>query len=320
MTTWIVIGTIAVIIAVVLYMERRNEKKYQEERRREGERREKKLTPKVTKRHPSTPGTPAPTKPEIRHPKPTNDLYTSPNLDRGVKSPKSYELKSEPKIPTKSVSSTPSPTPSENLSKPSPKPRIRSQERPVSSTQTVKKAKSVTEPKVKREQPETVSKPSRKPQARPQEKSESALQRTEKTKPTTETNVRQKQPQVQKSQEDILLPKGEYPDFNYKRLIEMGLSEEEALEFIQELIPQIGDQIPLIDEAMKIPDFHKMERLTHSIKGSSTTIGTGGVSDLLVEYNTYLKTGTELPVAQAYQQHLKTYFEKLKKQFPPKEN
>jgi hypothetical protein len=116
------------------------------------------------------------------------------------------------------------------------------------------------------------------------------------------------------------LPKGEYPDFNYERLIGMGLSEEEALEFIQELIPQIGEQIPLIDDAMKIPDFHKMERLTHSIKGSSTTIGTGGVSDLLVEYNTYLKTGTELPIAEAYQAHLKRYFEKLKKQFPPKKS
>ncbi|SFV89917.1 COG1565: Uncharacterized conserved protein [hydrothermal vent metagenome] len=114
------------------------------------------------------------------------------------------------------------------------------------------------------------------------------------------------------------LPKCEYPDFNYNRLIEMGLSKEEALEFIQELIPQIGDQIPLIEEAMKIPDFYQMERLTHSIKGSSTTIGTGGVSDLLVDYNTYLKTGKELPVAQTYQKYLKIYFEKLKKQFPPK--
>ena len=137
-------------------------------------------------------------------------------------------------------------------------------------------------------------------------KSESASVKTE-VKPAPE-------PQKPATQ----LPKGDYPDFNYNRLIEMGLSEEEALEFIQELIPQIGDQIPLIDEAMKIPDFHKMERLTHSIKGSSTTIGTGGVSDLLVDYNTYLKTGEELPVAEAYQEHLKRYFEKLKKQFPPK--
>jgi len=109
--------------------------------------------------------------------------------------------------------------------------------------------------------------------------------------------------------------KCEYPHFNYNRLLEMGLSEEEAQEFVQELIPQIGEQIPLIDEAMKIPDFHKMERLTHSIKGSSTNIGTGGVSDLLVDYNTYLKKGEEIRIAQAYQKHLKHYYQKLKEQF-----
>jgi len=143
---------------------------------------------------------------------------------------------------------------------------------------------------------------------------------TEETKPTQEVPEVSPPPKAEpkKEQPATALPEANYPDFNYDRLIEMGLSEEEAQEFIQELIPQIGDQIPLIDEAMKIPDFHKMERLTHSIKGSSTTIGTGGVSDLLVEYNTYLKTGKDLPVAEAYQEHLKHYFEKLKKQFPPK--
>jgi len=144
---------------------------------------------------------------------------------------------------------------------------------------------------------------------------------TEETKPTQEVPEVSPPPKAEpkKEQPATALPEANYPDFNYDRLIEMGLSEEEAQEFIQELIPQIGDQIPLIDEAMKIPDFHKMERLTHSIKGSSTTIGTGGVSDLLVEYNTYLKTGKDLPVAEAYQEHLKHYFEKLKKQFPPEE-
>ena len=110
----------------------------------------------------------------------------------------------------------------------------------------------------------------------------------------------------------IELPQCKYPDFDYSRLVGMGLSEEEAVEFIQELIPQIGTQIPLIQEAMDKEDFYSMERLTHSIKGSSTTVGSGGVSDLLVEYNTYLKTGEELEVAKAYQRHLKDYYEALK--------
>ena len=48
-----------------------------------------------------------------------------------------------------------------------------------------------------------------------------------------------------------------------------------------------------------------MERLTHAIKGSSTTVGSGGVSDLLVDYNTYLKKGTEVAVLKEYQKKLK---------------
>jgi HPt (histidine-containing phosphotransfer) domain-containing protein len=58
-----------------------------------------------------------------------------------------------------------------------------------------------------------------------------------------------------------------------------------------------------------------MERLTHSIKGSSTTVGTGGVSDLLVDFNTYLKTGRELAIAEAYLEQLKHYCEELKQQY-----
>jgi HPt (histidine-containing phosphotransfer) domain-containing protein len=95
----------------------------------------------------------------------------------------------------------------------------------------------------------------------------------------------------------------------------MGLGEDEAVEFVKELIPQIKIHIPLIKEAMEASDFHNMERLTHSIKGSSTTVGSGGISDLLVEYNTYLKTGKELPVVEAYFKHLNHYCNELEKEY-----
>ncbi len=111
------------------------------------------------------------------------------------------------------------------------------------------------------------------------------------------------------------LPACKYPAFDYSRLIGMGLAEDEAIEFTKELIPQIKTQIPLIKEALIKEDFHLMEKLTHSIKGSSTTVGTGGVSDLLVEFNTYLKTGKEIPIAEAYFDHLTRYAEELEKQF-----
>jgi len=120
------------------------------------------------------------------------------------------------------------------------------------------------------------------------------------------------EPEVTKK---VDLPECNYPKFDHSRLVGMGLSDDEAKEFVAELIPQLETQIPLIKEAMEIPDFHNMERLTHSIKGSSTTVGTGGISDLLVEFNTYLKTGTEPTIAEAYFEQLKYYTQALKEQY-----
>jgi HPt (histidine-containing phosphotransfer) domain-containing protein len=115
--------------------------------------------------------------------------------------------------------------------------------------------------------------------------------------------------------EKIDLPECKYPKFNYSRLLEMGLGEDEAIEFVKELIPQIKTQIPLIKESMEASDFHNIERLTHSIKGSSTTVGSGGISDLLVEFNTYVKTGKEIPIIEAYVKHLNHYCEELEKEY-----
>ncbi len=120
---------------------------------------------------------------------------------------------------------------------------------------------------------------------------------------------------IQKEVPNVVLPECKYPKFNYDRLVKMGLSIEEADAFVQELIPQIETQTPLIKEALEKKDFHAMERLTHSIKGSSTTIGTGGISDLLVDFNTYLKSGDNVEIAQTYLDHLEHYYEALKIQF-----
>jgi len=115
--------------------------------------------------------------------------------------------------------------------------------------------------------------------------------------------------------EKVNLPQCKYPKFDYSRLIKMGLGEDEAVEFIKELIPQIKTQIPLISEAIEASDFNNVERLTHSIKGSSTTVGSGGVSDLLVEFNTYVKTEKEIPVLKAYLKHLTHYCKELEKEY-----
>ncbi len=115
----------------------------------------------------------------------------------------------------------------------------------------------------------------------------------EPTKPSIE---KQKESSIPPKFEKIL-PQAHYPRFSHQRLIDMGLSDDEAKEFVRELIPQLESQIPLIEAVLNIPDFHQMESLTHSIKGSATNIGTGGISDLLVDYNTYLKSNTDSEIA-----------------------
>lgn len=129
------------------------------------------------------------------------------------------------------------------------------------------------------------------------------------------TEIKTKTVEVTEKPKIVSLSLGNYPKFDHSRLLKMGLSEEEAEEFVAELIPQIGIQIPLIKEAISTSDFRNLERLTHSIKGSSTTVGTGGISDLLVDFNTYLKTGTEPALAEAYLEQLNHYYEELKEQY-----
>ncbi len=322
----VIIGIILLVIVSVIYIEYKNNQRYKEERRKAEERRNRKLTPKVTKRKasPLSKTSPKPTAtPQKQESKPS----VTPQKEKHItKEPVAQKPATEPTKTKPAPSQTTQPaeqkktvsakkeTTQKPVQPPKRKPADTAQtqkasqpSKPVQTTKPSQTTKPQTQPEAKttpaaKRPAADVQKPKAAPKAKPSQKEAAKPQKAE-AAPTTETQ----------------LPKGEYPDFNYERLIEMGLSEEEALEFIQELIPQIGDQIPLIEEAMSIPDFHQIERLTHSIKGSSTTIGTGGVSDLLVDYNTYVKTGKELPVVQAYQKYLKIYFEKLKKQFPPKE-
>jgi len=139
---------------------------------------------------------------------------------------------------------------------------------------------------------------------------------TSKPSISTKDNIRPSQQNKPTIQSTInAIPHKKYPIFSHERLIKMGLSEDEVLDFVKELIPQIEIQIPLIKEAIEHSDFHQAERLTHSIKGSSSTVGTGGVSELLVEYNTYLKSGTDTSIINTYFQDLIYYTNALKIQY-----
>ncbi len=106
-----------------------------------------------------------------------------------------------------------------------------------------------------------------------------------------------------------------YGTFDYQRLLDMGLSQSEAEEFVVELIHQLEAAVPQIESAASSHDLVAIEHITHGIKGAALNVGHGGVADLLVDYNTYMKHGTDENVAAAYLDKLKESISDLKVEF-----
>jgi len=172
----------------------------------------------------------------------------------------------------------------------------------------------------RRKSPVAEKKPSPLPPRNKNIKKEPVVEQETRKTPTVESptiieEIVEETVEVTEEPKNIAITLADYPKFDNSRLLDMGLSQDEANDFVKELIPQIGAQIPLIREALESSDFDTLERLTHSIKGSSTTVGTGGVADLISDFNTYLKSGAELSIAEAYIEQLNHYYEELKKQY-----
>jgi len=108
-----------------------------------------------------------------------------------------------------------------------------------------------------------------------------------------------------------------YPEFSNARAVEqLGLSQEEADMFISELVTQIDEELPNLDAAVAEHDVEQVEHLSHKLKGSATSLGEGGVADVLVDFNTYCKSGDDAEVIRDHMNNLRYYFEQLKEQFP----
>lgn len=120
---------------------------------------------------------------------------------------------------------------------------------------------------------------------------------------------------VELEKEAVFEPKA-YPVFSNARAVEqLGLSQEEADMFISELVTQIETELSNIDAAFEENDREKLERLSHMLKGSATSLGEGGVADVLVELNTYCKTGSDREIIRDHIHNLNYYFEQLKAQY-----
>ena len=102
---------------------------------------------------------------------------------------------------------------------------------------------------------------------------------------------------------------------NARTMEEFGLSKEEADDFIVDLIQQIDDEMPGLEDAVSANDNQKIEDISHMVKGSATNLGTGGVADVLVDFNTYMKTDSDPSVIAGHMRNLRRALKELKEQF-----
>ena len=107
-----------------------------------------------------------------------------------------------------------------------------------------------------------------------------------------------------------------YPPFDNARAVEeLGLSPEEADLFVGELAAQIASELPGLETAVAAGDAGRAEEISHLLKGSVTNLGTGGVADLLVAFNTYCKTGNDAARLEGYLSDLRRELGRLREQY-----
>jgi hypothetical protein len=101
---------------------------------------------------------------------------------------------------------------------------------------------------------------------------------------------------------------------NTRAVEEMGLTQEEADNFVLELVKALESEIPRIEESILNADMKKLEEIVHTITGSSSTLGSGGVSSALISFYTAVQHRDSLQELYVHLQNVKYYLAELKKQ------
>jgi HPt (histidine-containing phosphotransfer) domain-containing protein len=112
----------------------------------------------------------------------------------------------------------------------------------------------------------------------------------------------------------ILSPNKIYPDFNIENpMNELGMDSQEVKEFLVEFIDQVIDQRVEIIKNIEVLNIENLEKLTHSIKGSSSSLRINGIGDCIAEFNNYLRRDDcKLEEIIKYMNDFDYYLEKFK--------
>ncbi|WP_345977779.1 hypothetical protein [Sulfurimonas sp. HSL3-7] len=115
---------------------------------------------------------------------------------------------------------------------------------------------------------------------------------------------------------EITIPTKIYPKFDNSRAVdEMGLSQEDADAFVLDLIKAIEAEVPKIDMALTNGDYKSLEEIVHTITGTSSTLGSGGISSALISFYAAVQHHDSLQKLFIHQQNVKHYLSSLKEEY-----
>lgn len=116
--------------------------------------------------------------------------------------------------------------------------------------------------------------------------------------------------------DDIEIPTKRYPKYDNSRAVnEMGLTQEEADGFVHELAKAIEAEIPRIEESILGSEYKPVEEIVHTITGSSSTLGSGGIASALISFYTAVQHRDSFQKLYVHLQNVKYYLDELKTQY-----
>lgn len=114
---------------------------------------------------------------------------------------------------------------------------------------------------------------------------------------------------------DAEIPTKEHPKFSNSRAVnEMGLSQKEADALVGELVKAIESEIPRIERALTTNEIEILEEIIHKITGSSSTLGSGGISSALISFYIAVKHRDDMHKLQIHLENVKYYLSRLKEE------
>ena len=115
------------------------------------------------------------------------------------------------------------------------------------------------------------------------------------------------------------IPTKQYPKYDNSRAVdEVGLSQEEADSFVLDLIKAIEVEIPSIESAILKGDYKSIEEIVHTITGTASTLGSGGISSAFIAFYSSVQHRDGMQEEYIHLQNIKYYLNELKEDFESK--